>query len=242
MMKLKKLTFILFLMFNLVLYAQKDEIKLDEILNAHKQLVNAGNNLHAVETMKLSGTIFYFGEQFPLEVYRKRVNCCRIEVDMGNAKDICIMNDGKMVMKTDSGFAEIQDPLYIAILNAFSNFDLLADYDTAKVKVRLTGTEDIDGISAYNLQVTRENSDTENWFIDSNEYKLIQVKGMTMWYNGRPSVKTIMYMDYRPEGGVNLPHYYYCDVTTFSAEAEITSAVMNPELSPDLFNITTGGK
>ncbi len=60
--------------------------------------------------------IFFAGDEYPVTVYRKLPDLCYIEGKMENDTFVCIFNGKEFLQKTDEGYLQLQNPLFIAIL------------------------------------------------------------------------------------------------------------------------------
>ena len=99
------------------------------------------------------------------------------------------------------------------------------------IEIKLLGKEEFEGKSTYKLQLIFRDGNTENWNLDYSTYRLSKVSGRTRWFIGQEAQKTILYMDYKKINGIYLPHYFFCDITTFSSEIEIQEVEINPNIT-----------
>lgn len=221
---------------SLQLQAQQPQISVEEILRHHTQAFGNQDTLEEIQTMRITGVYISGGYEYPIIVLRKRPNLCRIEVQRAGKNEICVY-DGQNTWQTiENKKQDIESPLYYCTLLAFSNFDILPDYKSNGITIEYVGQEKFEGKSTHKLQLTFRGGETEHWYINSSTYRLLKVEGITRWYEGyEPAKKTILYMDYKAVHGIYFPHYFYCDITTFSTEVEIQVVEINPNLDPGLF-------
>lgn len=234
-MRIKIILFCFWLICTLRLEAQQPQMTLANILQHHTLSLGNQDSLKKIQTMKLSGIFSTLGYEYPIIIYRQRPNLCRIEIQRDSEKIVCFYDGQQTWQKTNKGDSIIESPLNYATLLAFRNFDILPDYKSNGIKIELIGQEVFEGRSTYKLQLKFSDGYTENWFINSSTFQLLKVSGRTRWFSEQQAQKTILYMDYKPIKGIYIPHYIFCDITTFSSEIEIQEVEINPNLDPGLF-------
>jgi hypothetical protein len=210
-------------------------MSLEEILNHHTKAFGDQDTLKEIQTMRISGTYIAKGYEYPITIFRKRPDLCRIEVQRDGKTEVCVYDGQKTRQKMDKTEKDIEDPLYYCTLLAFSNFDILPDHKSSRIKIEHLGQEMFEGKQTHKLELIFNGVKKEHWYINSSTYRLLKVEGRTRWYIKRQAKKTILYMDYKAVQDIFIPFYVNCDITTFSSEVEVEDVEINPDLDPDLF-------
>ncbi len=113
-----------------------------------------------------------------------------------------------------------------------STFDgPLVDYAARGIQVELVGKEQVDSTSAYKLKVTMPSGGVTYYYLDADRYLPIRSE-TTATSNGQTLTIVSTMKDYRPEGGVMMPHAV--DVTQGPGSAQsfvIDKVEINPPLT-----------
>jgi len=221
--------------FTATLCAQAPEGKLQHILKEHKKSLGDQTALEKIKSMKMTGVISILGEESEIKIFRRLPNKCRIEFKHEGEDVVCYYDGSQAWMKTAKGDTAVDDPVIYAALLAMSKFDILSGHKSNSVQVKYLGEDEFEGKPVHKLQLNYKDEEDEEWFLDQSTFRLLKAGGKTLYYGSSKSDKTILYMDYEPVEGVYLPHYFFCDITTFNSEIDIEKIELNPQLDPCFF-------
>ena len=109
----------------------------------------------------------------------------------------------------------------------------LVDYAVRGIRVELVGKEEVDSSSTYKLKVTMPQGDVTYYYLDSTTYLPIRTETPQTVQGKSVTVVSTM-KDYRPEGGVMMPHHIEVGP---GAAFVIDSVEINPPLTPADFRM-----
>ncbi len=107
----------------------------------------------------------------------------------------------------------------------------LIDWADKGSRLKLLGTEKVDGRDAYELEVTSRRGDVRHVWVDAETYLDVKVDG-TRRMDGKDRPVFTWLRDYRPEGGLMIPHLLETSVEGVAGSERIT--VERVALNPDL--------
>lgn len=172
--------------------------------------------LRALNTMRINGKVSVQGMELPMTVTAKRPNMMRQEMSIQDKKVVTAFDGEKAWMINPmmgaEAPAEIPGPQG-EMTKEQSDFDgPLLDYKAKGHTVELVkgeaadGTEKLpDGTRVYKLKVTRKGGRVQYLYLDAESG--IELKtGMQMEQGGKTITIEQELADYRPEGGIMVPH------------------------------------
>ena len=110
----------------------------------------------------------------------------------------------------------------------------LVDYAVRGIRVELVGKEQVDSTSAYKLKVTMPHGGVTYYYLDATTYLPIRTE-TPQTIQGQSVTVVSTLKDYRPEGGVMMPHRI--EVGPGSQSFVIDSVAINPPLTPADFKM-----
>jgi hypothetical protein len=113
----------------------------------------------------------------------------------------------------------------------------LIDYAAKGSKVELTGVDQVEGHSAYNLKVTDKNGIARHVWVDAQNFLEIKVEGMPRRLDGKYHPVAIFLRDYRSVSGLMMPYLMETTVEGVkdTEKIEIEQIVSNPKLDGSQF-------
>jgi hypothetical protein len=114
---------------------------------------------------------------------------------------------------------------------------LLIDYAAKGSKVELTGVDELQGRSAYNLKVTDKNGTARHVWVDASSFLETKVEGTPRRLDGKyHSVATYLH-DYRSVNGLMMPYLLETAVEGVrdAEKIQIETIVSNPKLDETKF-------
>lgn len=188
----------------------------DELIAKNLQARGGEAKLRATNTMRMSGKVSVQGMELPMTVTAKRPNLMRQEMQIQDKKVVTAFDGMKAWMINPMMGAdapqEVQGP-QADMTREQSDFDgPLMDYKSKGTTVELVkgdapdGTEKLaDGTKVYKLKVTRKGGRVQYIYLDAESG--IEVKTTNQIEQGGQTLNIETEMsDYRPEGGLMVPH------------------------------------
>ena len=113
----------------------------------------------------------------------------------------------------------------------------LIDYAAKGAKVELVGTEKVEDHDAYKLKVTLSAGQVRHVWVDARTFLEAKVEGLPRRLDGKPHNVEIYMREFKPEGGVVIPHVIETHVQGLRRVEKITieSAAVNPKLDDSRF-------
>ena len=114
----------------------------------------------------------------------------------------------------------------------------LIDYAAKGAKVELLGTEKVEGHDAYKLKVTLNGGQVRHVWVDAGTFLEAKVEGLPRRLDGKPHNVEIYLREFKPEGGIVIPHVIETHVEGLRRAEKITieNATVNPKLDDSRFN------
>jgi zinc protease len=138
------------------------------------------------------------GRVMSVEMYQKTPNKSSQNISMAGMVMMKMVFDGEKGTKDLEG-----DELESMKSNSIMFKEL--NYFTGKYKVELKGTDDVDGVDAYKIEVVAsDGKKTIEYYAKDTFYKLREVK--TEGKGDQTTVVTTDFMDYQEVGGVKMPN------------------------------------
>jgi len=113
----------------------------------------------------------------------------------------------------------------------------LIDYAAKGAKVDLVGTEKVEDHYAYKLKVTFKGGQARHVWVNARTFLEAKVEGLPRRLDGKPHEVEIFLRDFKPEGGVVIPHVIETHVQGLRRAEKITieNAAVNPKLDDSRF-------
>jgi outer membrane lipoprotein-sorting protein len=113
----------------------------------------------------------------------------------------------------------------------------LVNYARKGTKVKLQGTESVEGHRAYNLLLTMKNGQEQHVWIDAANFLELKTDGEPRIMDGKPRNVSIFYRDYKKENGLNVPHVFetFVEGSKQSHKMTIEHVAINQPMQAALF-------
>ncbi len=235
------LTLLAICAFSDYLSAQNQNLKADEIINNYIKAMGGKEQLESAQSMKLTGLYSFRGFEYPVTIIRMRPHYIRIEIIVDGKTQISGF-DGEIAWEINEAIStepkEVQDPRTKSFIDIHADFDgALVDYQDKGHQIALSGFQDVDGIKAFALKVTKKSGKIENWYIDASSFLLLKLSSINK-YGDREINQTMFYLDYEPAKGLKVPHFIErLDAPHYVRQYEFSAVEINPEIDIKLFKI-----
>ena len=228
---------ILVTFFSMQAFAQDES--LDEILEAHFEVVGQ-ENLVDVQTIKNTGTIMTQGLSIPMTMVMKRPNMMRINANIGGAEAVFMAYDGTNGWALQPWTGSI-DPIDLPedqLKEAMQQADLdgpLFNYEEKGHSLELEGMEEVEGTETYKLKLTMKSGDVMYYFLDAEAYVPIKITSKTMM-QGQEFEQEQFLSNYKMVNGFAVAHSIETKVMGNTAmQITVNEVIVNPEVEDSYF-------
>ena len=187
----------------------------EDILSRYLKAIGQ-DKFNSLETAKMTGnmTLTQQGLEMQVGVYQKKPDKIRQEMEVQGLK-VLMVADGKKgwVVNPMMGASEPQD-LDQASFEALMSQDRndptgswsnpLMTWREDGTRIELSGKEEVNGSTAFNLKFTYADDETVNYIIDAKTYLLVKTKS-SQNVQGQTFDTETRYSDYRDFDGIMLP-------------------------------------
>jgi len=179
----------------------------DELAQKNVEAKGGIEKLHAIESLRFSGTLLVNGDAIKLDYVAliKRPQSVRYEAELQGLTQVQAY-DGAQAWQINP-FQGRKDPEKLSADDAkalgedASDFTgVLVDYKAKGYTLDYLGTEDVDGTEAHKLRVTRPNGDTSYVYLDPDYFLEIRTINRRIEH-GVPKETVIDYGDYEKVDG-----------------------------------------
>lgn len=151
----------------------------DEIIDTYLENTGGKDAWRKIKSMKITGNGAQMGMTFPLTVYAKHPNKNKVVVDI-QGKQLIEAFDGEVAWTINpfmGGTEPTKKTAEEAAEAAKETFeDDLLDYAEKGHSVALEGTEEIEGVNAHKLKLTKKSGDEVMYFFDPDDFVPIMVR------------------------------------------------------------------
>lgn len=191
--------------------AQQAGLSVDDIVKKNIDARGGLDSIRAVQSVKMTGKMVMGGGQMeaPMTMQMKRPSSMRMDMEFQGQK-VIQGYDGTTAWMINP-FTGGADPQKMSAdeaegMTEGSDMDgSLVDYQAKGHKVALVGKEDVAGKPAYKLKVDKKNGKTETMYIDATSFLDVKTVATRKMMGNDMELETYV-SDFRPEGGVMMPH------------------------------------
>ena len=183
----------------------------DEIVAKNLQAKGGAEKWGSVNSVKMTGKIAAQGQEMPLTMYAKRPNLNRQEISLP---------DGRIVQAFDGTTAWVINPLLgtdtpqavpggvADMMKNSADFDgALINYKTKGHTIELVGKEKLADKDVYHLKVTMRGGQVQHYFLDAESGLELKTSAeVDLGMGGTKQTLDTEMSNYKPEGGIMLPH------------------------------------
>ncbi len=189
-------------------WASAADMSVDELVASYQEARGGADAWAAVKTVRMTGNMTMGPMQAPFRLEFKREMRARMEFDM-QGMTIIQAFDGEngwsvmpMLGKTDPepmSESELKD------VKDMADFDgALVDYEKKGHKVSVGGLEEVEGTSAWRVDVVKADGDQQSWWLDAEYFLPIKTAGKTERMGQMVDVSTTI-GDYKEVDGLMFP-------------------------------------
>jgi outer membrane lipoprotein-sorting protein len=217
------------------------ELTLDEILAKHAAARGGLDRLHAVQSVRLTGTMSMHGADMPLTITKKRPEKMRLDFiaqGMTATHGYDGANGWQVMPFMGKKDAEPLAGEMLAQIREEADFDgALIDSAKKGYKIELLGKSDIEGTPAYKLHVTKDAMD-RTVYLDADSFLEIRADGKRTMQGQETETETTI-GNYQDVDGVLFA--YSLEIKrkgqAGGQRINITKVELNPAVADELFTI-----
>ena len=183
----------------------------DEVISGYVRYTGGETAWKKIQTLVSEGTYNYGGMEFPFKSYSKRPDLYKYIVPF-NGKYFAQAYDGKQGWKIDAFNNETQKTRLTgkAALAMANEADVelespFINYKAKGHKANLEGSDTVQGITCYKMQLTRKNGDAETYFFSNKDYSLVKKTALSKNAELKNSLLETFYSDYQELHGIKIP-------------------------------------
>lgn len=213
----------------------------DVLARIHIEAIGGMDRIKALRTLRATGQVVAAGKQVRFSMVAARPAKVRLETESGGRTLVQATDGVEPAWEFDTG---TWPPQYRAMSDATARvFTADAEYDDPLVAGAARGyTFDyagelmVDGRKLHRVLVTRKLADTFSLLVDDETYFIVMRVEHRTSTGGRKLQVVTHYEDFRPVGGVLLPHQITLAVDgRVSQQTKILRIEANPEVRDELF-------
>jgi len=182
----------------------------DEVVAKYHQAAGGLEKFKAINAMRISGRLTLGqGMEAPFTRITKRPKMVRVDFTF-QGMTATQAYDGEtawmFVPFAGQTAPEVMPSDLAKSMEEEADFDgPLVDYQSRGIQVELVGQEQVEGTNTFKLKVTMKSGDVTYYYLDAEHYLPIRTEAKRTIQGRELSIVTTL-GDYKPEGGLLLPH------------------------------------
>jgi len=211
---------------------------LDDVLNGHIEARGGRQRLAAVRSLRVVGRYAVNSQYSAMRLLRRRPDRYRLDAQP-RGRPLTLAYDGETAWWVDPSAesARAAEMPLDGVENVLADADFdgpLIDYQAKGHQVELLGVEERDTGEAYALRVELKRGAVEHWYLDCRSLLAVERISKHWQYNRTWDLHTF-FSDFRPVGGLILPHLIESEFSSMHRLLRIEKVELNPELPDELF-------
>lgn len=206
---------------------------MDEILTKYYAAVNQ-EKLNTIQTVIMKGKVLQGGMEIPFNLYQKRPATLKTEATFQGMSIISVYDSGKGWMINPLAGINEPQPLPQEQLDEMKDqADMdgyLFNYEKKGYKLELLPEEDIEGVKAFLIKVTKPNGNEIVNFIDSESYVVLKMKAKVKVQGVERETETLL-SNYKPVSEMVFP---FNMETKMGGQTVVQIVVDSVEIDKDL--------
>jgi outer membrane lipoprotein-sorting protein len=211
----------------------------DALVARNLQAKGGEAKLKAIQSMRMTGRVSIQGMELPMTITAKRPNLMRQEMQIQDKRVVTAFDGQKAWMINPMTGSEAPRELTgpeADMAKDQADFDgALVDWKAKGHTVELVGTEDVGGVKAQKLKVTKKNGQMQYFFLSPDTGLEIKTTTEVMQGGTTMTVETEL-SDYRSLDGIMLPHALKTSINGMpTASITVEKIELNAPLDETLF-------
>jgi len=243
MKKLTLLIAIAFLFAGSNLTAQ--DMELDEVLDNYFETMGQ-KKLLKTKTISMKGKSSMMGMEFTFKLLQKRPDkfCMEIDVQGAIIKQVYDGKTGWMInpMMGSMEPVDLAGPELKGMKEQADIDGYLWNWKDRGFQCELVGKEDMEGTEVYNVKLTKEEGDVDNYYIDAENFVVLKLKN-TVFVQGSEQEQENYMSNYKPIDGTLVPHTLETRMNgTVQATITIEEILYNEDIDDSTFEKPSSGQ
>jgi outer membrane lipoprotein-sorting protein len=213
----------------------------DTLVAKNLQAKGGEAKLKAIQTMRMSGRVSIQGMELPMTIAAKRPNLMRQEMQIQDKRIVTAFDGQKAwminpMMGTESA-QELTGP-QADMAKDQADFDgALVDWKAKGHTVELVGLEEVGGVKAQKIKVTKKNGQVQYFFLSPDTGLEIKTTTEVLQGGSTMTVETEL-SEYRSVDGIMLPHALKTSINgTPTASIVVEKIELNAPLDESTFTL-----
>lgn len=176
----------------------------EQVVEDYLTAIGGRATINGIKDLQYSATMQVRGPSFDIKTYQKGGNKIMVEMGMGGQ----VMNkrifDGAQGSQTAMGQTEQLEGKDLEDLKEQALFVKEAAYKNGGYKLELKGIEEINGTTAYVVEVTRADGEKTTEYYDTKSSLKLRELRPGQGVDGKPGIQTVDLADYKEVGKVKM--------------------------------------
>ncbi|MDX1912835.1 MAG: insulinase family protein [Saprospiraceae bacterium] len=176
----------------------------EQVVEDYLTAIGGRATINGIKDLQYSATMQVRGPSFDIKTYQKGGNKIMVEMGMGSQ----VMNkrifDGAQGSQTAMGQTEQLEGKDLEDLKEQALFVKEAAYKNGGYKLELKGIEEINGTTAYVVEVTRADGEKTTEYYDTKSSLKLRELRPGQGVDGKPGIQTVDLADYKEVGKVKM--------------------------------------
>lgn len=177
----------------------------EKVIEDYINAIGGTAKIAALKDLQSTASMNMGGMQMSIQTWQKGGEKICVEIKMGGNVVSRQVFDGTKGSQTSMGQSQTLEGTELADLKEQALFCKEAGYVSLGHKLALKGTEDVNGSTAYVVEVVRPDGKKTTEYYDVKTSLKVREVSSTPGPDGKPATQTIDLADYKPEGGVLVP-------------------------------------
>jgi outer membrane lipoprotein-sorting protein len=238
---MKKSKFLLLSLFALTSFIGVQAQTVDEIINKHIEAIGGKEKISNIKTKYAESTMEVMGNEAPTTTYIIYGKGYKSETDFNGQKIIqCVTDKGGWGINPMMGQTSPEAISGDLVKSSQSQLQVggpLLDYAAKGNKVELKGREDVNGVSAYKINLTTKDSIESTYYIDPTTYYILKTTGKVN-ANGQETETIVAFSDYRKTDFGNVePFGQQITLPQITLNITTKKIEINKDIDPKIFDM-----
>ncbi|MEO6759070.1 MAG: insulinase family protein, partial [Saprospiraceae bacterium] len=177
----------------------------EKVIDAYINAIGGISKISAIKDLQTTAEMKTPGPQFAVKTYQKGGNKILVDISMNGNPMSKQIYDGQKGVQTSMGQSQPMAGQELGDIKEQAMFAKEASYQATGYKLSLKGAEDINGSTAYVVEVERPDGKKSTDYYDMKTGLKLREVSQTTGADGQPTMQMIEMSDYQPVNGVMIP-------------------------------------
>jgi hypothetical protein len=210
----------------------------EQVIEDYLNAIGGRGKIVTITDMETKSTMQMRGPSFNLTTYQKGGNKILVEMSMNGQVMNKQLFDGQSGAQSAMGQVENLDEASIADMKEQAKICKEADYKTNGYKLNLKKMEEVNGVMAFVIEVTRPDGEKITEYYDTKTSLKLREVSMDQGPDGNPAIQTVDMSDYKEVNGVKMPHVLTISgVFPVPFKVNVSEIKVNGGIKDDVFKL-----